>query len=43
MERKWVQEKMEGWVSGAGALARIAKRYPQTAYTGFTVSLQLEW
>ena len=25
------------------ALARIVKQYPQTAYTGFVVSLQPEW
>ena len=43
MERKWVEEKVEDWVSGVRALARIAKRYPQTAYTGFVVSLQSEW
>ena len=43
MERKWVEEKVGEWVSGVGALARIAKRYPQTAYMGFAVSLQSEW
>ena len=43
MERKWVEEKVEEWVSGVRALAWIAKRYPQTAYTGFVVSLQSEW
>ena len=40
MERKCVEKKVEEWVSGVGALARIAKRYPQTAYTEFAVSLQ---
>ena len=30
---------MEEWVNGVWALTRIAKRYPQTAYTGFVVSL----
>ena len=43
MERKWMEEKVEEGVSGVRALARIPKRYPQTAYTGFAVSLQLEW
>ena len=39
MERKWLEEKVEEWVSSVRALARIAKRYPQTAYTGFVVLL----
>ena len=43
MERKWLEENVEEWVSGVRALARIAKRYLQTAYTGFVVSLQSEW
>ena len=43
MERKWAEEKVQEWVSGVRALARIAQRYPQTAYTGFAVSLQAEW
>ena len=43
MEHRWVEEKVEEWVSGVQALARISKRYPQTAYTGFVVSLQSEW
>ena len=30
-------------MSNVRALARIAKQYPQTAYTGFAVSLQSEW
>ena len=44
MERKCklVEEKLEEWVSGVRVLAQIAKRYPQTTYTGFVVSLQSE-
>ena len=37
MERKWVEEKAEESLGGVWALARIPKRYPQTAYTGFVV------
>ena len=44
MECKWLEEKVEKWVGGVRALARIAKRHPQTAYTGFVVvPLQSEW
>ena len=43
MERKWVEEKVEEWVSGVRMVAQITKRYPQTAYTGFVVPLQSEW
>ena len=38
-----MEEKIEEWMRGVGALARIAKRYSQTAYTRFAVSLQSEW
>ncbi len=31
------------WTAGVRALARVAKRYPQTAYAGFVWSLQAEW
>ena len=30
-------------MSGVGALARLAKQYPQTAYLEFVVLLQSEW
>jgi hypothetical protein len=40
---KWVREKVEKWADGVRILASIARRYPQTAYAGFTMSLQQEW
>jgi hypothetical protein len=43
-EGEWVREKVDGWANGVKALAKVARRYPQTAYTGFTRrSLQMEW
>jgi hypothetical protein len=39
----WVDEKIDGWISSAETLAKVAKRYPQTAYAGLTRSLQMEW
>ena len=35
--------QLETWKKGVKTLARIAKRYPQTAYAGLTKSLQTEW
>jgi hypothetical protein len=44
MEReKWVRENVLKWADGVKILASIAKRHPQTAYAGFTMSLQQEW
>ena len=40
---EWVVPKVEGWVDGVRALARVADRYPQTAYAGLAMSLQHEW
>ena len=31
------------WVSAVKTLSFVADRYPQTAYAGFTFSLQNEW
>ena len=42
IERKWVEEKVEEWVGGVGALVQIAKRCQQTAYAGFVMLLQSE-
>ncbi|KAL7524493.1 hypothetical protein ACHAWF_000975 [Thalassiosira exigua] len=35
--------KVEEWTAGVEALAKISARYPQSAYKGFTDSLQAEW
>ena len=34
---------MEGWRQGVVKLARVAPRYPQTAYAGMAKLLQSEW
>ena len=39
----WLAEKIQGWVFGVHELAKVAKRYPQTAYAGMAFSLQAEW
>eukprot|EP00956_Cyclotella_meneghiniana_P030419 scaffold76449_cov22-Cyclotella_meneghiniana.AAC.1 len=40
---EWVQRKVEMWEKSVRTLAGIAKRFPQTAYAGLTMSLQHEW
>ncbi|MEJ2330924.1 MAG: hypothetical protein P8Z33_13945, partial [Gammaproteobacteria bacterium] len=39
----WLQPQVATWAAGVRALARIAWRYPQSAYAGLTMSLQAEW
>ena len=39
----WLQPKIQKWVEAVQILARVARRYPQTAYAGLTRSLQTEW
>ena len=39
----WVRPKVEAWSHRVHTLDKIAKRYPQLAYAGFSMSLQLEW
>ncbi|KAL7523871.1 hypothetical protein ACHAWF_000712 [Thalassiosira exigua] len=39
----WIEPKVEEWTDGVEALAKIAVRYPQSAYKGFTDSLQAEY
>jgi hypothetical protein len=43
MQDRWIKPKVEGWVEGVKSLARAATRYPQSAFAGFTQSLQSEW
>jgi hypothetical protein len=40
---KWIQPKIKAWVNAIRKLARVAVKYPQTAYAGFSKSLQMEW
>ena len=40
---EWLEPKVQEWVAAIKTLSRIAKRFPQTAYTGLVRSLQMEW
>lgn len=40
---KWVKEKVEGWVEGVRALAKVAKNSLQCAFAGLQKSLKSEW
>ena len=39
----WVKPQVEAWTHGVRVLAKIARRHPQSAYTGLGMSLQFEW
>ena len=43
MRNRWIKPKMEKWVDAIGVLAKIMRKYPQSAYHGFATSLQAEW
>jgi hypothetical protein len=43
MKNRWLDPKVVDWVEGVKKLAMVAERYPQSAYAGFTQSLQAEW
>ena len=43
MLERWIDPKVEKWVAGIEILARIASRFPQTAYAGLVSSLQAKW
>ena len=34
---------VQRWVNGVEKLAKVARRYPQTAYVGLVNCLQAEW
>ena len=40
---KWLIVKVDEWAAAVRTLARVAERYPQAAYVGFTFCLQNEW
>jgi hypothetical protein len=42
-ENDWIVPKIAHWVEAITSLSKVAHRYPQTAYAGFTHSLQAEW
>ena len=42
-KEEWLGDMVGKWVGAVKALSVVAERYPQTAYAGFTFSLQNEW
>ena len=38
-----MSKKVDDWVFGVEALAKVAKRYPQMGYVDLTAYLQAEW
>ena len=43
MKDRWVEPMVEKWVRGVESLAMVACKYPQSAFFGFTQSLQAKW
>ena len=41
--KMWVKPQVEAWDHGFRVLSKIARRYPQSAYAGSGMPLQLEW
>jgi len=39
----WIKPMVEKWADAVRTLAKIARRFPQTAFVGLAVSLQNEW
>jgi hypothetical protein len=42
-KREWVDGEVQKWAEGVRLLAKVASRFPQTAYAGLVKSLQTEW
>ena len=42
-QSEWADPQIEKWVEGVKIFAKVAKKYPQTAYAGLVQSLQGEW
>ena len=40
---EWLEPQVAQWAQGVESLAKVARRYPQTAYAGLAKSLQQEW
>ena len=43
LKEEWLEDKIAIWTEAVETLAKIAVKYPQTAYAGFTFVLQNEW
>ena len=42
MQDRWIEPMVGKWVASIEALARVARKYPQSAYAGYSQSLQAE-
>ena len=42
-ESQWVRTKVEGWAESNKTLDGVARKHPQSAYTGLQKLLQQEW
>ena len=42
-KRVWLEEACAKWTYAVERLALVAGKHPQSAYAGFTISLQAEW
>jgi hypothetical protein len=40
---EWLSPQVQKWATAVKSLAKVARRYPQTAYAGLAQSLQSEW
>mmetsp|Transcript_37593 Transcript_37593/g.78738 ORF Transcript_37593/g.78738 Transcript_37593/m.78738 type:complete len:434 (+) Transcript_37593:218-1519(+) len=43
MKNRWIKPMVSKWVQGVEALAKVARKYSQSAFYGFSQSLQAEW
>ncbi len=39
----WIKPKIQAWIQGIADLAKVARRFPQTAFAGMSKSYQQEW
>ena len=40
---RWIEPQVEQWVAAVEALAKVARKFPQSACAGFTHCLQGQW
>ena len=43
MQERWLAPMVQKWLDGIDKLARVARRYPQSAYASLVNCLQAEW
>ena len=40
---RWLAEKVQGWTESAKKMSGVARKHPQSTYSGLQKSLQQEW